>query len=472
MKTLFKKPTIWYWIVCLICFIWQVIYYRHFYYYHADTGWELYSIWAATQGLGHTDFLMSWRAGYLYNVPFVHYLGFNLYGLRILFLCSWLMSITVFVAGFDKKFIKTEILPAALIVGILFPCYYTDFIVDYYTAPPMFLALALGLFWIGLRQSSKTAEALILILAGLSLALSALSNIGIFPASILAAIIIVAAYRNRQAVFFALSYAVFLAALAYCYFKLFGIAHLLSQPAALGSDNKTHIATWLTLAEQVAIGSFFFVMLAVGVLSAIALYLIGHKNESGKQTYILYIGLAIFSCLMLFLGNWQNLPALFFYYIVYCGFITSFTYLVFRKENKQYGKAILASLSIITLYYLAHRSSSNNYMGSILLNYNSLLLIVLLPLIFAVRQNIYKCLCFISLTIGTVIFITYANLYPTVGNVFANIKENTLLVPELGIKTDLATYQILQNMKQAYYSENCQDKTFFSFFDSPIAYYL
>ena len=51
-------------------------------YDRADTGWKLYSAFMASQG-GPLDFLMTYRPGYLLNVPIIALFGMNLFALRL-----------------------------------------------------------------------------------------------------------------------------------------------------------------------------------------------------------------------------------------------------------------------------------------------------------------------------------------------------------------------------------------------------
>ncbi|MDF2690617.1 MAG: hypothetical protein K0S29_472 [Gammaproteobacteria bacterium] len=470
-----KKSVTWYWLLAVGCFLFQALYlYRNFFYYHADTGWELYSIWAASQGAGHSDFLMSWRAGYLFNVPFMQFFQFNLYDLRLLFLCSWLLSLSLLVIGLDKKFIKNEVLPAALIIACLFPCYYTDFIVDYYTAPALFLSLSLGLLLIGLRQTSQGLVGLMLVLSAIAMACASLSNIGVLPAGILSSLIILGLYRNKKAAVFCLSYFIVLGILAFCYFDLFKVAHILLSPMAAGGDVKAHFAKPHILLQQFGMGSFALTLMCIGLACAAFIYYLGWSDKKilGASPYMFYIITALLSCFMVSPNLSGDFVVIYMFYIIHCLFIVGLTYLAFQNNAIEYRKSSLLILSLTVIYYLAHRATSNNLMGVVLLNYNSLLFIALLPLIFSSKEAVYKHFSFFACITGTTVFIIASNLHPSAGNVFTTLKRNTYLVPELGIKSNFETYHVMQNMQTAYYAQNCQDKLFLSFYDNPISYYL
>ncbi|MDF2940619.1 MAG: hypothetical protein K0R66_1261 [Gammaproteobacteria bacterium] len=466
-----KKTIICYWFIALAYFLFHILYlYRNFYYYHADTGWELYSIWAATQGPGHTDFLMSWRAGYLFNVPFM-LLGFNLYALRILFLCSWLAAISLLVYGFDRKFIKTEILPAALLIGMICPFFISDFIIDYYTAPPLLLALSIGLLWLGMRQTAKTYERLFLSLGALCLALASLSNIGILPAGILSALLIALYYRNKKASFFAVAYFIALGLLAYAYFDLFGVAKLLSTPV-LSEGAKVHLYWYRTLHTEVQDGLFALVLFLIGSVCAVIAHFLLKTCLPEKLVPLSY-------CILTILASYILLPDHFGFgyalmrYIIYFFFVLSLTYLIFVKNTKTYRASASLLLVLALIFYFAHRTTSYNIFGSILFNYNSLMLISLSVCIFPIESRVYKHLCFIGLILGSAAVNFYANQHPIAGaQTFLNIRYNTELIPALGVKADKETSQLIQAMQTNYYSNDCQTKAFFSFYDVSLPYYL
>ena len=115
-----------YWAIAIALIIFEWLYlYRHSYAYHASTGWQLYSIWAANHlGAGQTDFLMSYRPGYMLNVLLVQWFHLSFYGLRMAMGLLLLLATLCFVVGIETLDWTRATLPLGLAYAGLHRTFY------------------------------------------------------------------------------------------------------------------------------------------------------------------------------------------------------------------------------------------------------------------------------------------------------------------------------------------------------------
>lgn len=115
---------------------------RYSTFYHADTTWQLYSIWSVMQSGHSVDFLSSLRPGYLLNVPAAYLFGINLYALRLVTYITALFGLAIFISGIKPGAIHKIWFPIVLVLASVCQLKFTDYIFHIITRPGFFFVLA------------------------------------------------------------------------------------------------------------------------------------------------------------------------------------------------------------------------------------------------------------------------------------------------------------------------------------------
>lgn len=181
MKNFERNVTVFWWVLAIGWLSFLVLYvFRHNYERYADNYFELVGARSVMHSWWNQDIKLIPRAGYLLNIPFL-WLGFNLYGLKLVCLLAECGAFICFFRTYDRRIFNGYLLPLGLFCFSAIYAVRFQEIFDYYSAVFIFLSLGLCAFHHSICAVSKWRY-IFAVLTGCCWALGGLSNFGTAPA--------------------------------------------------------------------------------------------------------------------------------------------------------------------------------------------------------------------------------------------------------------------------------------------------
>lgn len=456
------------WLACLafLCFYGAFLL-KYNTFYHPDTGWELYSIWSVLQPGRHTDFLMSLRPAYLLNVPFAWLFGINLYALRLVEFGLAIMATLIFMAGLDKRLLKSAALPLSLILVVAMGQRFSDFILCYYNAPWLFLMIALGCYLLGQDSRKPATRSVLFILSGITLAIAAISNIALLPAGILTVIVLTIFQPGKQRWLLLAVFVIALVLMLYAYFDGLGVAQQILAGKTRGAQ-----ALWSTVQGQVVVAVVNVVIMAIGTGLSLLVWwgCLRHRQKVTALSWIYGIALLLMTAWIFTLYDrlffFRDAP----YYVA--AFLIPFTLITFWRYHEPASKRRILLILVTTLLFaLDHGATSQNLFSLIILFYLPALLCLTLYIVWfsTIRPSGWLKTAFFIITFamlaGPILFYNLYNINKI--GIWHNRYRNSLgyqIYPQDG--------HLWQTVMQQYTAHHCQDKWFLTFYDQPKLYVL
>ena len=455
------------WAICIaVALVFVLFLLRKSAFYHADTTWQLYSIWSVMQPGHAPDFLSSLRPGYLLNVPAMWCFGVNLYALRVVTYCLAVLALAVFVYGLRRELLTSPWFPVIVLLASVCQLRFSDYIFSYYNAPWVFLALGLGLFW----WSGRLQTLLVWCLAGLAgvaLAIASLSNLALLPAGVLAIFVVLWAAPRRQTFICILATVLTWVLVGGWYFDVLGVAHQLLVEHA----RSTHglFDTVLVQARKAMIN--LMVLVAAVLLSWVAWYFsirrVAMQTPAYGRRYLYFsvlIALAFFWLLQAIIdqGSAQyNTLAVYFFMVLWA----ALSWVCFWPKHAPGPRRILnSSLLIVLLFIFDHGATTQNPYFAVFALYIPLLVVLLMVWVFSHP-------CQVSLwqrrVIAAVVCVMFVYpLWVQDSTILAKgfLTENQYVNP-FGAEVTAHEMRLIQHAQQLYQRYDCKNKWFFAFYD-------
>jgi len=459
------------WLLFIVfCVIYLGYFLPHSTFYHADTGWQLYSAWSVLQPGHPTDFLSSLRPGYLLNVPLVALFGTKLIVLRIVECVLSLGALTVFFTGIEPSLRKQAALPWLLMLSLLCSMQFTDFMLSYYNAPWIFLAVTLGAF--GWQQYSigLHAKTVWLVVSALALSIVAMSNVALLPGAVLVAFFLGIWVKGRRCVLFWLVFALALALLLYGYLEGLGVGAQFAAHKARG-DNSL-----LTTFFQQAHKAYIVCLIAlIGlVVSWVAQFWVRHPRgmfSKHQRFAVLTIALAIMA-----LYSSLQVPADTMWYVaIIFGFVflaiwLPLFYFSYRDTMTTPLQVRLLLFSVLAgLVALNHAATSQNPSAMIIYMYLPLIWVPWVWRYAVIDAKWLSKVIMLVVIVGTVLWSVLALNWTSL--LTFPISQNQVW-DAMGQRVTPTVASLESRMQTLYKQYGCAQKFTFAFYDQPAWYVL
>jgi len=469
--------------LAIIAINWLYIY-RHTYTYHAITGWQLYSIWAAAKlGVGHTDFLSSYRPGYMLNVPLLSLFHLGLYGLRIVTGILYLITAAVVLWGLERLDWVKPSLPLSLAIVSSCTGYFADFLMNYYNAVPVFLGLSFG-FWAASQRVQFLGKSYVYaFLAAVMLAIASWSNFSVIIAGMVVSLVYTMQARSRYHGFvLVVAFYGALALLLIEYFWHYGVwaqyQYVLAHPVV------HHKIALQALGNEFLVRTIFLVgytgITLLGILLAWLVWAGVKTGQSQQKIWLLPMLLwampfSIVCFWALHLFNLDSLPLLYYLIMLASTYAVTLTLLWVRSvsDDAVIQRTYMLMLSLL-IFYLFQRANSQSGYGHMGYLYLSVAFVAILPMLMRLVRSVTLRLATLAnfLLLGAVIPMLI-NLFPTVeAGQAMPLWRNQVMVASLGVYVNKAQAQLWRRMMHLYVKYHCDRHYFLSFYDAPMPYFL
>ncbi len=467
-----------------------------------DEGYYLYSAWAASQEGVKLDTFIPQAPAYILNAVFMK-IGVREYlHLRMMYYAVIALSLFIFVKGVYGERKAPDLLPVIIALGFLGTM---TTLLSYSNAPVLLLLLSNGLFYLHLSAKQNIFKFLLAFFSGASVAVSGFVNMAILPAALLNVLVFYYIHRTEKYKnVYLLGFIVAVASLFYWYVSNIGmnelfrttVAHSLQKTYLKAETTALFLSRWFVLFGMVyalvhlfnkcgfsvristfCLGVFILPLLTIFFVLVIIQYsfgidLLSAAHANWLRNYNIDWGTGRW------LTGWRLLMreamgalglSLFSLALITC-----------HDESTSYRRLRWTGI-FITLYCFAHLSTTATGLETSLIYYSGPMLAIAFLLFYNhynqrsgtsrygkwVPAVLHSCLILIF-GAGLIYQINYSfNGSPSYA------KKETINVPTLhGIMDVSHRKEMIENMYEIYWNNNCQGKPFIALSLTPLLYYV
>jgi hypothetical protein len=467
-----------------------------------DEGYYLYSAWAASQEGIKLDTFIPQAPAYILNAVFMK-IGIRDYlHLRIVYYAVIALSLFIFIQGVFSERKTPDLCPVIVALGFLGSM---TTILSYSNAPVLLLLLSNGLFYLHLSTKHNIIKCLLALFSGAVIAVSGFVNMAILPAAILNVLVFYYIHRteNYKNVYL-IGFILTVASLFYWYLSNIGlnelfrttVAHSLQKTYLKAEATTLFLSRWFVLFGMVyalvylfnkyrlslRISAFCMGVLILPILTTFFVFVIiqysfgidwlNAANIAWLRNYNIDWGTGRW------LTGWRLLMreamgglglSLFSLALVTC-----------HDATASYKRLRLTGI-FVTLYCFAHLSTTATGLETSMIYYSGPMLAIAFLLFYGhydqrpstsgygiwVPAILHGCLILIF-GAGLIYQTNYSfNGSPSYA------KKEKINVPALhGIRDVSHRKEMIENMYEMYWKNNCQSKPFIALSLTPLLYYV